>query len=96
MARYQVGAGGIYFLHILRLARPIYLHQKLLWETQRSLDVAAGLLEALEPLFFTKGVDPTAHALRLEFHGNLGPSGPSKDWIRGVLGTIHGVFFGLF
>lgn len=88
---HQVGTGGIYFYRLSHLKRIPSLREKLMKETESSLEVASQLLSEIEQLFYQDHFDYTNYNLKLEFHCDLSSSGKSGQMIKEVIGWVKGV-----
>ncbi len=87
----QVGTGGIFFYNSARLKQIKTLREKLLKETEYSLEVANELLCELERLFDLENFDYTAYPVELQFHCDIGYSGKSGLIVRDLLGYVKGM-----
>ena len=87
IAFHHVGHGGIFFYEITHVRRLNNLGQKLLYETQLSLECARKLVDAFEDLKDTTGYDYDNH-LNLCIHVDAGENGPSKKVIPEIVGWI--------
>lgn len=88
IALHTVGAGGIFFYDITRVRRIDNISQKLLYETQLSLECARKLIDALDELAIAGEFD---YEKRLNFciHVDAGENGPSRQVIPEIVGWIR-------
>ena len=84
---HHVGHGGIFFYEITHVRRLNNLGQKLLYETQLSLECARKLVDAFENLKDETGFNYERH-LNLCIHVDAGENGPSKKVIPEIVGWI--------
>jgi len=87
IALHHVGHGGIFFYEIQHVRRINNVGQKLLYETQLSLDCAEKLVNAFEALKQSGKFDYERH-LVMTIHVDAGENGPSKQVIPQVVGWI--------
>lgn len=87
VALYQVGHGGIFFYDIQHVRRINNVGQKLLYETQLSLEYATSLVAEFEALKQSGAYDYEQH-LSLAIHVDAGENGPSRQVIPQVVGWI--------
>ena len=87
IAVHCVGHGGIFFYEITRVRRISNIGQKLLYETQLSLECARKLIDALDELEVDTGFE---YEKRLNFaiHVDAGENGPSRLVIPEIVGWI--------
>ena len=84
IAFHHVGHGGIFFYEVTHIRRINNLGQKLLYETQLSLECARKLVDAFEDLKDNTGFDYEA-CLNLGIHVDAGQNGPSKKVIPEIV-----------
>lgn len=87
IALHHVGYGGIFFYDVAHVRRIDNLGQKLLYETQLSLEYARKLIDAFETLQETTGFD-YEKAMNFCIHVDAGMNGPSKKVIPEIVGWI--------
>ena len=87
IAFHHVGHGGIFFYEITHVRRLNNLGQKLLYETQLSLECARKLVDAFENLKDETGFNYERHINKF-IHVDAGENGPSKKVIPEIVGWI--------
>lgn len=87
IALHHVGRGGIFFYDITNVRRINNIGQKLLYETELSLNCAKELVEAFDKLKAETGFD-YQKKMSLSIHVDAGENGPSKKVIPEVIGWI--------
>lgn len=87
IALHHIGHGGFFFYEIQHVRRINNIGQKLLYETQLSLDCAEKLVNAFEALKENGQFDYEQH-LAMTIHVDAGENGPSKQVIPQVVGWI--------
>ena len=87
IALHQIGHGGIFFYEITNVRRINNIGQKLLYETELSLNCAKSLVEAFEKLKNETGFD-FQKKMSICIHVDAGENGPSKQAIPAVIGWI--------
>ena len=84
---HHVGHGGIFFYDIRHVRRINNVGQKLLYETQLSLEHAAQLVAEFEAMKTCGEFDYEQH-LNMAIHVDAGQNGPSKQVIPQIIGWI--------
>lgn len=92
VALQNVGHGGIFFYEITRVRRITNIKQKLMKETQMSLELASIIINELDELFNTEDFDYTEH-LSLSIHVDAGKNGPTKQVIPEIVAYINSCGF---
>ena len=87
IALHDVGRGGIFFYEIQRVNKITNIGQKLIYETNLSLDLASKLVEELDRLKADKGFD-YPNLINIGIHVDAGVNGPSKQVIPEIVGWI--------
>lgn len=87
IALHHIGHGGTFFYDIQRTRRINSIGQKLLYETQLSLDYAEKLVKIFKRMRDTGAFDYNKH-LNLSIHVDAGKNGPSKQVIPEIVGWI--------
>lgn len=87
IALHHVGKGGIFFYDVSHVNRINNVGQKLIYETQLSLEYAEKLIKAFERLHEQTGFDYSQH-MNLGIHVDAGNNGPSKQVIPEIVGWI--------
>ena len=87
IALHHVGHGGLFFYDVMYVRRIENIGQKLLYETQLSLECARKLIDAFEALKETDGFD-YEKMLNFCIHVDAGLNGPSKKVIPEIVGWI--------
>lgn len=87
IALHNIGHGGIFFYEIHHVRRIDNVGQKLLYETQLSLDCAEKLVSEFEVMKQKGAFDYEQH-LSMTIHVDAGPNGPSKQVIPQIIGWI--------
>ena len=88
IALHNIGRGGIFFYEVQHVRRISNVGQKLLYETQLSLDCVEQLVAEFESMKRTGEFDYEQH-MSLSIHVDAGENGPSKQVIPQVVGWIH-------
>lgn len=86
IALHHVGRGGIFFYEIQHVHKITNIGQKLLYETNLSLDLASKLVAEFESLK-AEGFDYSKH-INIGIHVDAGENGPSKQVIPEIVGWI--------
>lgn len=86
IALHSVGNGGIFFYEIRRVNKIKSLKQKLIKETEISLDCATQLIEEFEKYYEETGFDYTQ--LGFSIHVDAGYEGPTKLVIPEIVGWV--------
>ena len=92
IALQRVGRGGIFFYEITNVRKISNIKQKLLTETQMSLDLAVKILDELDKLFDRTDWDYTKH-LSFSIHVDAGDNGPTKKVIPEIVAYIRSFGF---
>lgn len=92
IALQHVGHGGIFFYDITRVRKITNIKQKLITETQMSLELATSLITELDKLFDRTGFDYTSH-LNFGIHVDAGENGPTKKVIPEIVAYIKSFGF---
>lgn len=92
VALQRVGKGGIFFYDITNVRRINNIKQKLLTETQMSLELATHILDELDKLFDRTSWDYTKY-LNFSIHVDAGENGPTKKVIPEIVSYIHSFGF---
>ena len=87
IALHNVGHGGIFFYEVQHVRRISNVGQKLLYETQLSLDCAEKLVAEFEEMKQVGTFDFEKH-LSMTIHVDAGQNGPSKQVIPQIIGWI--------
>lgn len=87
IALINVGHGGIYFYRIKHVPRINIVTQKILFETQTSIEYANHILDLFTKYFDEKFIEK----VKLEFiiHVDAGSNGKSKDVISDVINWVN-------
>ena len=88
IAVHRVGKGGIFFYNVEYVNRIQSLRQKITEETQRSLTIADGLLEALELDFIEKDIDIDELDIKFQIHCDIGHEGKTKALIKEITNWV--------
>lgn len=86
VALIRVGKGGIFFYDVSKVNRITNVKQKLLTETQLSLEYATELMTAFEEHFDKTGFDFSN--IKFSIHVDAGFNGPTKDVIPEIVGWV--------
>jgi len=92
IALHNVGRGGIFFYDITNLPKITNIKQKLITETQMSLNYATELMDAFDKLNLETGFDYTN--LNFSIHVDAGYFGPTKEVIPEIVGWVKSCGFG--
>ncbi len=92
IALQRVGRGGVFFYDITNVRRISNIKQKLLTETQMSLDLATKVLDEFDKLFDNTDWDYTKY-LNFSIHVDAGENGPTKKVIPEIVSYIHSFGF---
>lgn len=92
IALQHVGHGGIFFYDVTRVRKITNIKQKLITETQMSLELATNVIEELDKLFDETGFDYTSH-LNFSIHVDAGENGPTKKVIPEIVAYIKSYGF---
>lgn len=87
IALHHVGRGGIFFYDVSYARRMSNVGQKLLYETQLSLEYARHLVDAFEDMKEATGFDYEKE-LSLSIHVDAGENGPSRQSIPEIVGWV--------
>lgn len=87
IALHHVGKGGIFFYDISHVPRINNVGQKLIYETQLSLEYAEKLIKAFEKIHTETGFDYSKR-INLGIHVDAGQNGPSRQVIPEIVGWI--------
>lgn len=87
IALHHVGKGGIFFYEVSHVNRINNVGQKLIYETQLSLEYAEKLIKEFERLHESTGFDYNKH-MSFGIHVDAGQNGPSKQVIPEIVGWI--------
>ena len=87
IALHQVGRGGIFFYDVRHVERIRNVGQKLLYETQLSLDCASELIGVFEAMKRAGTFDYAEH-MRMAIHVDAGENGPSRQVIPQIIGWV--------
>lgn len=87
IALHHVGRGGIFFYDISHVRLMNNIGQKLLYETQLSLEYARHLVDAFEDMKETTGFNYEKE-LSLSIHVDAGENGPSRQVIPEIVGWV--------
>ena len=87
IAVHHIGHGGYFFYDISHVRRITNVGQKLLYETQLSLEYARKLVDAFEDLELETG-DNILNNVDFSIHVDAGKNGPSKQVIPEIVGWI--------
>ena len=88
IALHDVGHGGIFFYDIFHVERINSVGQKLIYETQVSLEYANNFIQALTAYCEQNHVEYSDH-FSFSIHVDAGLNGPSKEVISTIVGWIH-------
>ena len=88
IAVHRVGKGGIFFYNVEYINRIQSLRQKITEETQRSLTIADGLLEALELNLIDHDVDIDDLDIKFQIHCDIGHEGKTKALIKEITNWV--------
>ena len=86
VALHHVGHGGIFFYEIINVPRINNIGQKLIYETNLSLDLATKLVHELEELV-NEGYDYNKY-INIGIHVDAGENGPSRQSIPEIVGWV--------
>lgn len=92
IALQHVGHGGIFFYDITRVRKISNIKQKLITETQLSLEYATKIIDELDKLFDRSGFMYTEH-MNISIHVDAGENGPTKQVIPEVVSYIKSYGF---
>lgn len=87
IALHHVGKGGIFFYEVSHVRRINNIGQKLIYETQLSLDFTEKLIKEFDMLKEETGFDYSQH-MSIGIHVDAGQNGPSKQVIPEIVGWI--------
>ena len=87
IALHHVGKGGIFFYDISHIHKINNIGQKLIYETQLSLQYAENLIKEFEKIHQETGFDYT-EKINFGIHVDAGKNGPSKQVIPEIVGWI--------
>ena len=88
IAVHRVGKGGIFFYDVEYVDRIQSLRRKITEETQRSLELADGLLESLELALIDNNIDIDELDLCFQIHCDIGQEGKTKNLIREITNWV--------
>ena len=92
IALQHTGHGGLFFYETTRVRRIDNIKQKLITETQMSLEFASKLLEELDKQFDTYGFDYTSR-VNFSIHVDAGENGPTRKVIPEVVSYVKSCGF---
>ena len=84
IAIHRVGKGGLFFHNIEYLPRIASIRQKITTETQKSLELADGLLEQLELSLMDYNICLDDLDLEFQIHCDIGTQGKTKELITEI------------
>lgn len=87
IALHHIGKGGIFFYDVSHVTRINNVGQKLIYETQLSLEYAEKLIKEFETIKSETGYNYAEH-MTLGIHVDAGQNGPSKQVIPEIVGWI--------
>ena len=87
IALHRVGKGGTFFYEVSHVRRINNIGQKLIYETQLSLDFTEKLIKEFDMLKEETGFDYSQH-MSIGIHVDAGQNGPSKQVIPEIVGWI--------
>lgn len=88
---WKVGNGASVFYSIQDIPVIKNLHDRLIYEASKGIEVANGLFEALEDRYFESGFDYLDHNVKFEIHCDVSTSdGKSNNYIKEIVGYIKG------
>lgn len=85
---HKVGHYGLFFYKSHRRKRFINLQEKLIAETQNSIEIATELLNELDNLFDQYNFNYLNYNLHLQVHCDVGTEGASSNYIKEVTGYV--------
>lgn len=88
IALHRIGKGGIFFYNIDFIRKINSLRQKITEETQRSLSIADGLVEALELSLMDYNIDINDLDIRFQIHCDIGQDGKTKMLIKEITSWV--------
>lgn len=88
IALHEVGHGGIFFYDVFHVKRISNISEKLLFETQTSLEYAHSFVTELDKYCKESGCEYSTH-FNFSIHVDAGIDGPSKQTISTIVGWIH-------
>lgn len=89
IALHDIGRGGIFFYNIDFIRRINSLRQKITEETQRSIKIADGLVEALELELMEYDIDINELDIRFQIHCDIGQEGKTKTLIKEITNWVR-------
>ena len=87
IALHDVGHGGIFFYDVFHVKRISKLGEKLIFETQTSLEYAHSFVTELDKYCKETGFEYSTH-FNFSIHVDAGINGPSKQTISTIVGWI--------
>ena len=87
IALHDLGHGGIFFYDILHVKRINTVGEKLIFETQKSLEYAQEFMNELDRYCKETGFEYLQH-FKFSIHVDAGMNGPSKNVIPEIVGWI--------
>ena len=98
IAFHHVGHGGIFFYDIEYVERIKDLRKKIIFETNKSLELANLFFELLELAFMEDNIDINTFNIHTEIHCDIGPTEKSKtstlvseitNWVKAYGYDVH-------
>jgi predicted RNase H-related nuclease YkuK (DUF458 family) len=89
IALHNVGNGGIFFYYIEYVRRMTNVKDKIIEETQRSLNNAKGLMDNIQFKLIDNDIDIENLNLRLQIHCDVGNKGKSKSLIKQITNWVN-------
>ena len=89
IALHNVGNGGIFFYYIEYVRRMTNVKDKIIEETQRSLNNAKGLIDNIQFKLIDNDIDIENLNLRLQIHCDVGNKGKSKSLIKQITNWVN-------
>ena len=88
IAVHKIGKGGIFFYNTSYIEKIKSLRQKITEETQRSLVIADGLVEALDIALLERDIDINSLDLRFQIHCDIGQEGKTQILIKEITNWV--------
>ena len=88
IALHDVGHGGIFFYDVIHVTRLNSVGEKLIFETQTSLEYAQWFMTELDSYCKETGFEYSTH-FKFSIHVDAGMNGPSKQTISTIVGWIR-------
>ena len=85
----RIGKGGIFFYHIETVKIIKALRDKIVDETNRSLENAKGLLDEVQLLLIDKDVDIDKLNINFVIHCDIGYQGRTQELITEIVSWVH-------